>query len=53
MFVYGKLIARRVTFRDNNAVEDGAGSGGAVAVHYGDALFINCSFEGKDTPQAS
>mmetsp|Transcript_24315 Transcript_24315/g.60428 ORF Transcript_24315/g.60428 Transcript_24315/m.60428 type:complete len:277 (-) Transcript_24315:731-1561(-) len=47
MFVYGKLIARRVTFRDNNAVEDGAGSGGAVAVHYGDALFINCSFEGN------
>ena len=44
-FVYGKLVARRVIFAHNNAKEDGTSSGGAVAVHYGDALFLDCRFE--------
>jgi hypothetical protein len=47
LFIYGKLIARRVTFKNNNAKEDGTSSGGAVAVHYGDALFYDCTFQGN------
>ena len=37
-------MARRVTFKSNHANEIGTSSGGAVAVHYGDAIFHDCAF---------
>ena len=36
-----------MTFKSNKALEDGTSSGGAVAVHYGEAMFHDCIFEGN------